>query len=102
MRYSPHDPWRKYTSPLFDPLSVTGTALGALGGGSPLRGGAMALSGLGTAISAANTSAGGGYAAQAGRMRQAEANFEATQDVQNAAGAMATAQRQAIDTTQRA
>ena len=86
MQYSPYHPWRKYTSPLFDPLSTT----------------AAALATLGTGISAANTLAGGGYAAQIGRAKQAEANFEADQDVSNAAGEIASAQRQAISVNQKA
>lgn len=102
MQYSPYDLWQKYTSPPRDPLSVTGAALASLGGGSALSGGAAALSGIGTAFSAANTIAGGGYAAQAGQMKQAEANFEATQDIENAAGETAAAQRQALDISQKA
>jgi hypothetical protein len=102
MQYSPYHPLRKYTSPLFDPLSTTAAALATLGGGSAATGGAMALTGIGTGISAANTIAGGNYAAQAGQMKQAEANFEADQDVANAAGETAAAQRQAIDINQKA
>ncbi len=86
MQYSPYYPWRKYTSPLLDPLSTT----------------AAALSTLGTGISAANTLAGGEHAAQIGRAKQAEANFEADQDVSNAAGEIASAQRQAINVNQKA
>src|SRR5262249_25614651 len=86
MQYSPFDPWRKHTSPLFDPLSTT----------------AAALSAAGTGISAANTIAGGNYAAQVGQMKHTEANHQAAQDVENAAGETAAAQRQAIDVNQRA
>jgi hypothetical protein len=86
MQYSPYNPWRKHTSPPFDPLSTT----------------AAALSAVGTGISAANTIAGGSYAAQAGQMKQAAANFEADQDVTNAASETAVAQRQAIDVNQKA
>jgi hypothetical protein len=86
MQYFPYNPWRKYTTQLFDPLTAT----------------TAALSGIGTGLSAANTLAGGSYAAQAGQMKQAAANFEATQDIQNAAGETAAAQRQAIDTNQKA
>jgi hypothetical protein len=86
MQYSPYHPLRKYTCPLFDPLSAT----------------AAALTGVGAGISAANTIAGGDYAAQIGRMKQAEANFEADQDVSNSAGEIAAAQRRAIDVNQRA
>lgn len=102
MQYSPYHPLRTYTSRLFDPLSTTAAALATLGGGSAATGGAMALTGVGAGISAANVSAGGDYAAQVGRMKQAEANFEADQDVANAAGETAAAQRQAIDFNQRA
>lgn len=91
MQYSPYDPWRKYTAPLFDPLSATA-----------LTGGAAALSGIGTAISAANTLAGGGYGAELGQMKQAEADYQATQDIENAAGETAAAQRQAININQKA
>jgi hypothetical protein len=112
MQHSPYHPLRKYTSPLFDPLSTTAAALATLGGGtaaaggaataSTMTGGAMALTGVGTGISAATTIAGGKYAAQAGQMKQAAANFEADQDVANAASETAAAQRQAIDTNQKA
>jgi len=102
MQYFPYHPVRKYTSPLFDPLSTTAAALAALGGGSAATGGAMALTGIGAGISAASTIAGGGYAAQIGRMKQAEANFEADQDIANAAGETAAAQRQAIDISRKA
>jgi hypothetical protein len=86
MQYSPYDPFRKYASPPCDPLSTT----------------AAALSGIGTGISALNTLAGGSYAAQVGKARQAEANFEADQDVINSSSEIATAQRQALDAGQKA
>jgi hypothetical protein len=86
MQYSPYDPFRKYASPLCDPLSTT----------------AAALSGIGTGISALNTLAGGSYAAQVGKARQAEANFEADQDVINSSSEIASAQRQALDAGQKA
>jgi len=86
LQYSPYHPLRKFGALAFDPLSVT----------------AMALTGVGAGISAANTIAGGNYAAQAGRMKQTEANFEADQDVANAAGETAAAQRQAIDISHKA
>jgi hypothetical protein len=86
MQYSPYDPFRKYASPPCDPLSAT----------------AAALSGIGTGISALNTLAGGSYAAQVGKARQAEANFEAEQDVINSASEIATNQRQALDANQKA
>jgi hypothetical protein len=102
MQYSPYHPFRKYASPPCDPLSTTAAALATLGGGSAATGGAMALTGIGTGLSAANTLAGGSYAAQVGRAKQAEANFEADQDVANAAGETASAQRQGLDTIQKA
>jgi hypothetical protein len=102
MQYSPYDPWRRHTALLFDPLSTTTAALATIGGGSAATGGAMALSGIGTGISAANTLVGGNYAAQAGQMKQAEADFEAEQDVGNSAGDIAAAQRHAIDVAQNA
>ncbi len=86
MQYSPYDPFRKYASPLCDPLSTT----------------AAALSGIGTGISALNTLAGGSYAAQVGKARQAEANFEAEQDVINSSSEIAINQRQALDANQKA
>jgi hypothetical protein len=61
-----------------------------------------ALGGIGNAISAANTLAGGGYAAELGQMKQAEANYQATQDIENAASDTAAAQRQAIGIGQKA
>jgi hypothetical protein len=102
MQYFPYDPWRKYASPLFDPLSVTGAALASLGGGSAATGGAMALTGIGAGLSAANTLAGGSYAAQAGQLQQQAANFQAQQLQENAPGEIAAAQRQAIDVNQKA
>ncbi len=102
MQYFPYDPWHKYTSLLFDPLSVTGAALAGLGGGSAATGGAMALTGVGAGISAANTLAGGSYAAQAGQLQQQAANFQAQQLQENAPGEIAAAQRQAIDVNQKA
>jgi hypothetical protein len=86
MQYSPYDPFRKYASPLRDPLSTT----------------AAALTGIGSGVSAVNTLMGGGYAAAAGKARQAEANFEADQDVANSAGEIASAQRQGLDAAQKA
>src|SRR5215467_10352779 len=83
MQYSPYDPFRKYALPLRDPLSTTAAALATLGGGSAATGGAMALTGIGTGISALNTLMGGGYAKALGKAKQAEANFEADQDVAN-------------------
>jgi hypothetical protein len=98
MQYSPYAPLRLYTSPLFDPLSMTAAALG---GGSAMTGGAMALSGIGSAISAASTLAGGSYAATAAQMKQQAANYQAAQLQQNAGGEIAAAQRQAFDVNQK-
>jgi hypothetical protein len=88
MQYLPCDLWRKYASPLFDPLSLTG--------------GAMALGGIGSAVSAANTLAGGNYAASAGQLQQQSANYQAQQLQQNAPSEIAAAQRQAINAGQNA
>ncbi len=71
---------------MFDPLSTT----------------AAALTGIGSGISAASTLAGGAFAGSLGRAKQAEANYEADQDVANSAGEIASAQRQALDASQKA
>jgi hypothetical protein len=92
MQYFPYDPLRKYTSPLFDPLSMTAATLG---------GGAMGLTGIGSAISAASSLAGGGYAQEAAQMKQQAANYQAAQLRQNAGGEIAAAQRQAFDVDQK-
>jgi hypothetical protein len=102
MQYSPYDPLRKYMSPPRDPLSTTAGALAALGGGSAATGGAAALTGIGSGISALNALMGGAFASTIGKAKQAEANFEAEQDVINSAGAIASAQRQALDAGQKA
>jgi hypothetical protein len=102
MQYLPYAPWRKYASPLFDPLSVTGAALAGLTGGGALSGSAFALGNIGSALSAANTIAGGNYAAEAGQMKQSLADFQAEQDVENSPGEIASAQRQAINVDQQA
>jgi hypothetical protein len=102
MQYSPYDPFRRYASPPRDPLSTTAAALATLGGGSAATGGAMALTGAGAGISALSTLMGGGYAAAVGKAKQAEANFEADQDVANSAGEIASAQRRALDAGQKA
>jgi hypothetical protein len=102
MQYAPYHPLRKYTSPVFDPLSTTAAALATVGGGNALTGGAMALSGLSTGLTAANSIASGGFNDELGQMKQAQANFAAAQDIQNAAGETAAAQRQAIGVSQKA
>jgi hypothetical protein len=53
------------------------------------------------AVKGISTIAGGKMAAQAGQMQQTEANYQAAQLNQNAAQALASSQRQALDTTQR-
>lgn len=55
----------------------------------------------GGAIKGMSTLAGGKAAAQAGQMQQTEANYQAAQLNQNASQALASSQRQALDTTQR-
>jgi hypothetical protein len=102
MQYFPCDPFRRYASPPRDPLSTTAGALAAFGGGSAATGGAMALTGIGSGMSALNTLMGGSYAAAVGKAKQAEANFEADQDVANSAGEIASAQRQGLDASQTA
>jgi hypothetical protein len=101
MQYAPYAPLRKYTSPLFDPLSMTAMALGAVGGGSAATGGAMALSGIGSAISAASSLAGGSYAQEVAQMKQQAMNYQAAQLRENAGGEIAAAQRQAFDVNQK-
>lgn len=60
--------------------------------------GSMAASAVGGLVSASGTLAGGSYAAQAGQMQQTAANYQAAQLESNATQAVASAQRQAIDT----
>jgi hypothetical protein len=57
----------------------------------------LALQGVGTALSAGGTIAGGASAARAGQMRQQAANFTAAQLEENAAGAIGAGQRAALD-----
>lgn len=63
-----------------------------------LMGASMAMSAVGTGISAAGTIAAGGAAETAGRMKQAAANAQADQETYNAAGELAAAQRRMLDT----
>jgi hypothetical protein len=86
VQYSPYNPWRKYTTPLFEPMSATAAGLALAGG----------------AVSAMGTLAGGSSAAQMGRMRQQAANFTATQDTMNSASEIAAAGRRAAETNLRA
>jgi hypothetical protein len=102
MQYAPYDAWRRHAAPAFDPLSVTGTALAGLSGGSALAGGAATLRGVSAGLTAANTIAGGNFAAESGAMKQTLANFQADQDIESAAGDVAAAQRQAIGVSQKA
>jgi hypothetical protein len=102
MQYSPYNPFRKYASPPCDPLSTTAAALATLGGGSAATGGAMALTGAGAGMSALSTLMGGDFASAVGKAKQAEANFEADQDLANSAGEIASAQRRALDVAQKA
>jgi hypothetical protein len=62
--------------------------------------GALALAG--GAMSAMGTLAGGSSAAAMGAMQRQAAEFQATQDTMNSASDIASAQRQAIDITQKA
>lgn len=82
--------WRRYfANANFDP----GTMMMAASAGMTLAGGA---------VSAMGTLAGGADAQAIARARQQEAEFEATQDVQNSASAIAASGRQAIDINQKA
>lgn len=63
-----------------------------------LMGASLAMSAVGTGISAAGTIAGGSAAQTAGQMKQAAANSEAEQLTFNAAGELAAAQRRMLDT----
>jgi hypothetical protein len=98
MEYLPYDAWCRHASPLFDPLSITGTALAGVS--SSAVGGT--LRGVSSALSAANSIAGGNYAAEAGQMKQSLADYEAAQDTQNSASEIASAQRQAIGAGEKA
>ena len=71
-----------YGRALFDPLTAT----------------AMAATAVGGAISASSTLAGGNYAAQAGKMQAAGAEYQAEQLDSNATQAIASSQRQMLDT----
>lgn len=101
MQYLVYSPSLKYCGALFDPLSVTGTAMAGLGGAG-FAGSAFALRNIGSALSATNTIAGGDYALEAGEMKQSLADFQAQQDVENSAGEIASAQRQALNVNNQA
>ncbi|HXO70412.1 MAG TPA: hypothetical protein VN838_15725, partial [Bradyrhizobium sp.] len=63
-----------------------------------MMGASMAMTAVGTGISAAGTIAGGSAAQTAGQMKQIAANSEADQLNENAAGELAAAQRRMLDT----
>lgn len=63
--------------------------------------GSMVATGAGGLLSAGGTLAGGNAAAAAGQMQKASADYQATQDTQNAAQAFASGQRQMLDTQQK-
>ena len=89
-----------------DPLSMTAAAAGTAAAGgtglglSPLGIGSLAASGIGTALSAAGTLAGGAAARRAGLMQQAAANYQADQAVEEGSQEFAAAQRSALDKSQ--
>ena len=64
----------------------------------PVTFGSMAATAVGGALSASGTLAGGSYAAQAGQMQETAANYQAAQLDQNASQAIASSQRQMLDT----
>ena len=66
-----------------------------------LMAGSMAASAIGGGISAGGSLASGSYAAKAGQAQMAGANYEAAQLDQNASQAIASSQRQMLDTQQR-
>lgn len=70
-----------------DPMTLTAVSMGATA--------------VGGAASAAGTLAGGSMAARAGQMQQQEADYQAAQLNQNATQAIASGQRQMMDTQQR-
>lgn len=72
---------------VFDPTGGIATGMLALGGG---------------VMSAMGTLAGGQNAAAYGKMQRQAAEFQATQDTMNSAADIASAQRQAIDISQKA
>lgn len=63
-----------------------------------MMGASMAMTAVGSGISAAGTIANGSAAAEAGRMKQIAANAQATQEEFNASGELASAQRRMLDT----
>ena len=99
MQYRPYNPWDKYTSPLRDPITATAGAMAAVGGSSSLFAGtSMALTAGGGFFSAISTIMGGDQAAAIGRAKKQLADSQAEQLTSNAAGEIAAAQRQALDT----
>jgi hypothetical protein len=63
-----------------------------------MMGASLAMTAVSGGISAASTIAGGSAAAQAGQLKQAAANSQATQEEMNASGELASAQRRMLDT----
>jgi hypothetical protein len=73
-----------WDSALFDPVTLTV--------------GSLAATAVGGALSASSTLAGGSYARQAGQMQQQAADYQASQLDSNATQAIASSQRQMLDT----
>jgi len=68
----------------------------------PITAGSLILSGIGAGVSAAGTIAGGANAAALGQSQQNEANYQAAQLRENASSEIGAAQRQMLDTQQKA
>jgi hypothetical protein len=69
-----------------------------MSGAAAVAGATMGLNAAGSVLQAQGTLAGGSYAKQAGDMQQVEANYQADQITQNASQAIASSQRQSLDT----
>lgn len=67
----------------------------------PFTAGALVLSGVGAAVSAAGTIAGGQNAADLGRMQQNQDNYQAAQIRENASSEIGAAQRTMLDDQQK-
>jgi hypothetical protein len=63
-----------------------------------MMGASMAMTAIGSGISAVGTIAGGSASETAGRMKQIAANAQAEQETENSAGELAAAQRRMLDT----